>query len=1228
MKESTNENQISTEEILDQKEMIDSNSNFLRNSEEKNEVHEEIQIEQDKVKMSLVNLSVSIVRAADVLKTTDISDSDNFRLIKFQIRVRAVYLYRWVVIHKPAEVKNNFKAISEELKKKSVEVDDEIRDIFSRIEEMNLEFVDQHLKNIEDYYKTIFKNNSIKNTLAFKEFFCIGSGSFNQYNNGNKPFEGYALKREEPYCLKNILSKFGASIECLAYKYEKKWVIVKDDSIYYSEKSDSAKGNNVYFFTDSMKIERSKKKILIISGAGPDLILKFSSYYERELWCNEITLRMENLRKLIQHNLYGAYTNEKLNNLAYWFVDGKDYYLDLKEKLEKAKETIMITDWWMSPEIWLERPVDSQTYMAMEFQKKERKEVPPYTRLKDILYQMAIKGVKIYILVYQECSYALTLDSLHTQNSLEKLHPNIIVTRHPSGISDLLWSHHEKLVIIDQITAYVGGLDLCWGRWDIHEHPLVEEANNDQKYYWPGIDYANNRINDFSNVKEYLKENVDRTQKPRMPWHDVHCRLIGPVVYDIARHFVQRWNISRGDSITDIKQNASTGKKKRRGLKEKEEDYFRPVKKEDSFIINIIDKETEDKDKDNKKNKEDVNIKKKDKTVIKKKDKNDKKDDPKEEEPKEEEKKDDSVNIKKKEKTTIKRKEKKKEKEEEKENEKEEESKNEEKEEEKKEEQISIKKKEKTSIKRKTKKDKEEDKKEELIKDEDETKDEESKEEEKKEEEIVLAGKGKTKLIKKNKKKEEDENEGKIDVPEIKFNYNDLRKKCMENYDVVDENHFYRSRPKLRGMPNIREMFNINVPNEDNRINVNDYSESERGSFYNSFIQNVGQKQSEKIIGQSYISKIIDASQKQSLIQSVNQNFFSVGTKSTVQVLRSVDEWCTGMDQVENSILKAYYNLIENSKHYIFIENQFFVSKSYDKTEEDSDAGKKSISSIVRNEIALRIRKRIERAYISKEKFRVFVFIPLLPGFAGEPDEGTIQIILGHTYAGICRNNGLSIIEELSSIMGDKWRDYIGFYSLRGHGVLNGVPVTELIYIHSKLMIVDDESVVIGSANINDRSMLGSRDSEFCVLIKETLKFDSIIDGKECKTAKFAVTLRKALMSEHLGVDDDDERLIDPVSDELLDLFRDTARNNTLTFRKLFRCYPDDEMKTFKDTQKCPKIPFTDKDEIEKLQKDYKKEKKNIKGHIVEFPLHFLEKEVLGAGFLGIYSLVPEHNFT
>lgn len=34
------------------------------------------------------------------------------------------------------------------------------------------------------------------------------------------------------------------------------------------------------------------------------------------------------------------------------------------------------------------------------------------------------------------------------------------------------------------------------------------------------------------------------------------------------------------------------------------------------------------------------------------------------------------------------------------------------------------------------------------------------------------------------------------------------------------------------------------------------------------------------------------------------------------------------------------------------------------------------------------------------------------------------------------------------------------------------------VYVHSKIMIIDDCVALIGSANINDRSLLGSRDSE------------------------------------------------------------------------------------------------------------------------------------------------------
>jgi phospholipase D1/2 len=41
-----------------------------------------------------------------------------------------------------------------------------------------------------------------------------------------------------------------------------------------------------------------------------------------------------------------------------------------------------------------------------------------------------------------------------------------------------MFSHHEKLVIVDQSVAYVGGIDLCWGRWDTKKHSLIDQAES------------------------------------------------------------------------------------------------------------------------------------------------------------------------------------------------------------------------------------------------------------------------------------------------------------------------------------------------------------------------------------------------------------------------------------------------------------------------------------------------------------------------------------------------------------------------------------------------------------------------------------------------------------------------------------------------------------------------------------------------------------------------------
>ena len=80
-----------------------------------------------------------------------------------------------------------------------------------------------------------------------------------------------------------------------------------------------------------------------------------------------------------------------------------------------------------------------------------------------------------------------------------------------------------------------------------------------------------------------------------------------------------------------------------------------------------------------------------------------------------------------------------------------------------------------------------------------------------------------------------------------------------------------------------------------------------------------------------------------------DQKLIKNENKMVCQVLRSASYWSVGLDKkVENSILQAYYNLIENSKHYIFIENQFFVSKSF--TDEERQESAQQTSDFIINE--------------------------------------------------------------------------------------------------------------------------------------------------------------------------------------------------------------------------------------------------------------------------------------
>lgn len=252
-----------------------------------------------------------------------------------------------------------------------------------------------------------------------------------------------------------------------------------------------------------------------------------------------ITDKVRNYQSSVK-NIYNSFANEKHFCNAKWYVDADTYFSDLYDSLLSAKDTIYIAGWWVSPELFLKRPVSLKMY-----ENHQTKPLRNGVRLMDVLMQKAENNVKIHILVYKEVTLALAIDSIHTKNTFNNLHPNIKVTRHPKNKTDLLWSHHEKVVIIDEEIGYVGGIDLCWGRYDTHDHSLSELPGIDKVYTWPGIDYSNSRKKDFFNLKDYHLENVERITTPRMPWHDISVGLQGPVVSDLCRHFVERWNYAR-----------------------------------------------------------------------------------------------------------------------------------------------------------------------------------------------------------------------------------------------------------------------------------------------------------------------------------------------------------------------------------------------------------------------------------------------------------------------------------------------------------------------------------------------------------------------------------------------------------------------------------------------------------------------------------------------------------
>lgn len=306
----------------------------------------------------------------------------------------------------------------------------------------------------------------------------------------------------------------------------------------------------------------------------------------------------------------------------------------------------------------------------------------------------------------------------------------------------------------------------------------------------------------------------------------------------------------------------------------------------------------------------------------------------------------------------------------------------------------------------------------------------------------------------------------------------------------------------------------------------------------------------------------------------------------TVQVLRSAGPWSHGLRTVESSIYKAKIEAIRNSKHYIYIENQYFVS-----------AAKNQINP--KNRILEALLDRLRIAIRNKENFKLFVVLPIQ--VAAPIQDLTPRFLTFWNYAAISRGK-FSLFKILSKeFPKEDINNYVHFGSLRTFDFFkDGRPVTEMIYVHSKLMIVDDRIVIIGSANINDRSLVGNRDSELGVIIEDTNTEITKMGGNDFTVSKFGHSLRMDLWRYHLGLKKDkseDYLIKDPIS--FFHKWKEIADKNTNLFLEVF--------------QKLHDNVFLEKDL--KLLIDYGKKIKPqnvhklklIQGHLVNFPLDFLK---------------------
>lgn len=186
-------------------------------------------------------------------------------------------------------------------------------------------------------------------------------------------------------------------------------------------------------------------------------------------------------------------------------IDGSAYFAAFREAALRARHSLMLIGWDFDSRFRLlrEEPEDGLPSALRPFLNAlvaRRPDLQVYVLNWDFAWLMALD---------REWASRMKMDWV-TQERFQYRFD----AAHPSGAS-----HHQKIVVIDDRLAFVGGLDFTRGRWDSSDHAPGDKRREDP----------------FGNVAQ--------------PYHDVQAMLQGNVAADLGELLRRRWKAATGETV-------------------------------------------------------------------------------------------------------------------------------------------------------------------------------------------------------------------------------------------------------------------------------------------------------------------------------------------------------------------------------------------------------------------------------------------------------------------------------------------------------------------------------------------------------------------------------------------------------------------------------------------------------------------------------------------------------